>query len=167
MLLSLNWLKDFIELPKGVAPEDLGSKMTQHIVEVESIIRQADKYRNVLVGKIIEINKHPQADRLQLARVDIGKEIFEVVCGAPNIVVGQIVPIALVGAILPNGAEIKEAEVRGVKSCGMLCAEDELGLGEDHSGIMILSDKAKVGQNFAEYLQIEDVVFEVDNKVDD
>ncbi len=164
MYLSLNWLKDFVDIPKKITPEELGLKLTMHTVEIDSVQKQSDKYKNVIVGKILEVNKHPNADKLRLAKVDIKKEVLDIVCGAPNIEPGQLVPVALVGAVLPNGLEIKEAEIRGQKSCGMLCAEDELGLGEDHAGILILNDKAKIGQNFAEYLKIEDVIFEVDNK---
>ncbi|MDQ1284278.1 MAG: phenylalanyl-tRNA synthetase beta chain [Patescibacteria group bacterium] len=124
---------------------------------------------NIVVGKILEIEKHPNADKLQLVKVDVGhsailpslpstgereskKGIIHIVCGAPNIEVGQKVPVALIGAKLPNGLEIKEAEIRGEKSFGMLCAEDELGLGNDHSGIMILDEKAEIGMEFAKYI---------------
>ena len=108
---------------------------------------------SVIVGKILEIKKHPNADRLQIAKVDVGDAEEEIVCGAPNIRVGQKVPVALLGTVLPNGIEIKEAEIRGVRSRGMLCALDELGLGKDHSGIIILDEKAQVGQKFQEYLE--------------
>lgn len=164
MNLSLNWLKDFVDIPGKITPEELGLKLTMHTVEIDGVIKQSDKFKNVVIGKILEVSKHPNADRLQLAKVDTGKEQLDIVCGAPNIATGQLVPVALVGAVLPNGMEIKEADVRGVKSSGMLCAEDELGIGNDHSGIMILGKKAKIGQKFAEYFSSKDVVFEVDNK---
>jgi len=163
MLLSLNWLKDFVEIPKNISPEKLGQLLSLHTVEVEKVERQADKYNKVVVGKILEIKPHPNADKLRLALVDIGAEKLKTVCGAPNIAVGQLVPVALAGAILPNGAEIKPTEIRGVNSNGMLCAADELGLGNDHSEIVIL-ENAKVGQSFADYLKLTDVIFEVDNK---
>lgn len=164
MNLSLNWLKDFVEIPKKITPDELGLKLTMHTVEVDGVHKQADKFSNVVVGKILEINRHPNADKLQLVKIDIKDEVLDIVCGANNIAVGQLVPVALVGTVLPNGLEIKAAEIRGQKSFGMLCAEDELGLGEDHSGIIILDEKAKIGQSFAEYFKIEDVIFEVDNK---
>ena len=165
MYLSLNWLKDFVKIPKSITPEELGLRLTTHTVEIDGVEKQADRFRNIVVGKILEIRKHPDADRLQVATVDTRHGAhLQIVCGAPNIKKGQLVPVAMIGAILPNGMEIKEAEVRGVKSFGMLCAEDELGLGDDHSGIMILEKGAKSGQNLAEYLQLKDVVFEVDNK---
>lgn len=168
MQLSLNWLKDFVEIPKNISPDNLGEKLTMHTVEVEKIEYQADKYKGVVVGKILEVNPHPNADRLRLAKVDVGSKMnagrpLEIVCGASNIAPGQLVPVALVGAVLPNGLEIKPAEIRGVKSNGMLCAEDELDLGADHNGIMILA-KAKIGQSLADYLKLDDVIFEVDNK---
>lgn len=163
MNISLSWLKDFVNIPKSLSPEELGLKLTMHTVEIEGVMKEADKYKNIIVGKILEIKKHPNADKLQLAKVDIGSKELRIVCGAPNIKVGQLVPVALVGSILPNGLEIKEVEVRGEKSEGMMCAEDELGLGEDHAGIMIL-EKAKVGQKFSDYLKLEDVIFELDNK---
>ncbi|MFA4941992.1 MAG: phenylalanine--tRNA ligase subunit beta, partial [Patescibacteria group bacterium] len=163
MYISLKWLKDFVNIPASITPEELGLKLTLHTVEIDGVEKQSEKFNNVVVGKILELKKHPQADRLQLVKVDIGKEKLDIVCGAHNIKEGDFVPVALVGAILPNGLEIKEAEIRGVKSHGMLCAEDELGLGQDHSGILILT-KGKLGQNLAENLKLDDTVFEVDNK---
>lgn len=164
MLLSFNWLKDLVELSSRQSPEELASTLTLHTVEVESVQKESDKYKNVVVAKILKIEKHPNADKLQLATVDIKTQKLTVVCGAMNIKEGQKVPLAMIGAVLPNGMEIKEVEVRGVKSSGMLCAEDELGLGEDHSGIYILNNKAKVGHGLSEYLELSDVIFEVDNK---
>ena len=164
MLLSLNWLKDYVNIPKSITPEELGLRLTMHTVEIDEVVKQADKYKQVVVGKIIAISKHPQADKLQLARVDVKEEELEIICGAANIKVGQLVPVALIGAVLPGGMEIKEAKIRGVKSSGMLCAEDELGLGDDHSGILILDKKALPGQKLADYLKLKDVIFTVDNK---
>jgi len=108
------------------------------------------KFPGVAVGKIIDVELHPNADRLRIAVVDVGRTL-RVVCGAPNITAGQLVPVALLGATLPNGIVIKEAVIRGVPSVGMLCAEDELGLGEDHSGIKILSG-GQPGENIDLYL---------------
>ncbi len=113
-----------------------------------------NKFPGVVVGKIMEIEKHPNADRLQVTKTDVGSEVLQIVCGASNIAVGQKVPVALVGAKLPVDFEIKEAEIRGVKSFGMLCAKDELGLGTDHSGIMILDGETEVGMEFARYIEL-------------
>lgn len=164
MNLSLNWLKEFVEIPKNIKAEDIGNALTLHTVEVEEIRAESDRFKNVIVGKILEVKKHPNADRLQVATVDTGNEKLNIVCGAPNIAPGQRVPVALVGAILPNGLEIKEADVRGEISRGMLCAPDELGLGEDHSGILILEKNAKVSSPLADYFKMEDTILEVDNK---
>lgn len=164
MLLSLNWLNDFIKIPKNIGPSDLATKLTMHTVEVEGWNDQQEAFKGVVVGKVLEVGKHPNADRLRLTKVDIKKEILSIVCGAPNVEVGQMVPVATIGAILPNGLEIKESEIRGEKSFGMLCAEDELGLGKSHEGIMVLDSSAKVGQEFSKYLKLDDTVLEIDNK---
>jgi phenylalanyl-tRNA synthetase beta chain len=145
----LNWLKKLLNTEKSDEKAPKG--------------QTASSFENVVVGKILEINKHPNADRLRLVKVDLGNKELEVVCGATNIEIGQKVPVALVGAKLPgmsakggsaSGGEIKEAEIRGVKSSGMLCAEDELGLGSDHNGIMILDEKAEIGMEFSEYINL-------------
>ena len=140
MKCSYNWLKKFLNIKKSTkkAPES----------------QLAHSFENVVVGKILEINKHPNADRLRLAKVDIGNQELEVVCGAPNIEIGQKVPVALIGAKLPNGIILKEVEIRGIKSCGMLCAEDELGLGNTHSGSLILNEGAQVGMEVADYINL-------------
>src|SRR6056297_930001 len=164
MYLSLDWLKDLVNIPKSFSSEELGRKLTMHTVEIEGVEKQKEKFEKIIVGKVLGVNKHPNADKLFLTQVDTGKEKIQVVCGAPNISSGQFVPVALPGAILPNGMEIKESQVRGENSQGMICAEDELGLGEDHSGIMVLDKKTKPGQYLADYFKMEDILFEVDNK---
>jgi phenylalanyl-tRNA synthetase beta chain len=164
MNISLNWLKEFVNLG-NISPEEIKDQLTAHTVEVEKIIEQKEQFKNIVVAKILEIKKHPQADKLQIAMVDAGeKEPLKIVCGAPNIAVEQLVPLAKIGAILPNGLAIKKAEIRGENSNGMLCAEDELGLGSDHSGIMILDEKAKIGQDLSEYLSLNEIILEIDNK---
>lgn len=95
------------------------------------------KFPGVVVGRITEVAAHPNADRLRLVKVDIG-EPLEVVCGAPNVETGQLVPVATIGCTLPNGVVIQAASIRGAHSAGMLCAADELGIGSDHSGILVL-----------------------------
>lgn len=110
----------------------------------------ATKFPKVVVGKILDIELHPNADRLRIAVVDIGHTL-RIVCGAPNLQVGQLVPVTLLGASLPNGVTIKEAVIRGVPSAGMLCAEDELGLGSNHGGIKVLTG-GQVGEAIDAYL---------------
>ena len=164
MYISLNWLKDFVKIPAKIDAEEISKELTNHTVEVEGFINQAEQFKNVVVGRVLEVKKHPNADRLRLAVVDVKKTKLNIVCGAPNLVEGQLVPVALIGAILPNGLEIKESEIRGEKSSGMICAEDELGIGKSHEGIIVLRDDAKIGESFAKYLKADDIVLEVDNK---
>lgn len=164
MQISHNIIKDFVKLAKSITPEEIALKLTDHTVEVEKVIYQNKQFLGVVVGKVLSVEKHPKADRLNLAEVDVKTEVLKIVCGAPNLEKGQLVPVAKVGTILPGEFEIKEAEIRGEKSQGMICAEDELGLGDDHDGIMILNKSAKIGQNFSDYLKLNDVIFEIDNK---
>jgi phenylalanyl-tRNA synthetase beta chain len=164
MYISLNWLKDFVKIPAKIEAKNIAQELTGHTVEVESFVRQAEQFNRVVVGRVLEVKKHPNADRLRLALVDVKKTKLNIVCGAPNLAVGQLVPVALVGALLPNGLEIKESEIRGEKSSGMICAEDELGIGRNHDGIIVLNDQAKIGESFAKYLKVDDTIFEVDNK---
>lgn len=164
MYISLNWLKEYIKIPAKIAPSLIADELTSHTVEVEGFVNQAQQFEKVVVGKVLEVKKHPNADRLRLVSVDIKTKILDIVCGAPNIAADQLVPVALVGALLPNGLEIKESIIRGEKSNGMICAEDELGLGKNHEGIMILKPTAKVGDLFSKYINVSDVVFEIDNK---
>ncbi len=164
MYISLNWLKDFVKISSKIEAANIAKELTRHTVEVESFINQAEQFKHIVVGRVLEVKKHPKADRLSLALVDIKKEKLNIVCGAPNLASGQLVPVALVGAVLPGGLEIKESEIRGERSSGMICAEDELGLGKNHDGIIVLKDEAKVGEAFAKYLKINDIIFEVDNK---
>ncbi len=114
----------------------------------------ATRFPLIVVGKIVEVSQHPQADRLRLAKVDTGGEILNIVCGAPNIEAGQLVPVATVGAQLPDGSTIQPAELRGQMSYGMLCSAKELGLGDDHSGIMLLniSQVRQLGESLDSYL---------------
>jgi len=164
MYISLNWLKDFVKIPAKIEAANIAKELTRHTVEVEGFINQAEQFNKVVVGKVLEVKKHPNADRLRLAVVDIKKEKLNIVCGAPNLAEGQLVPVALVGAVLPGGLEIKESEIRGEKSSGMICAEDELGIGKSHDGIIVLKDNAKIGEAFAKYLKVDDIILEVDNK---
>lgn len=164
MYISLNWLKDFVKIPAKLEAADIAKELTDHTVEVEGFINQAEQFNNIVVGKVLEVAKHPNADRLRLAVVDVKKEKLHIVCGAPNLAEGQLVPVALIGAVMPNGLEIKESEIRGEKSYGMICAEDELGIGESHEGILVLDEKAKVGELFSKYLKADDIVLEIDNK---
>ena len=160
MKVTYNWLKEFVDFDMN--PSDLAEALTMAGLEVVAMEDLGARYAGCLVGRVLEKNKHPNADRLSVCRADVGKEEVTVVCGAPNVAEGQKVPVATVGTKLPDGLVIKQATIRGVASCGMICSEVELGLGEDASGIMVLSDEAKVGAPLAEALGLDDVVFELE-----
>ena len=164
MNISRNWLKDYVKISDKISSAELAMKLNLTTAEVEGVIDQSEKLKGVVVGELLEVTKHPNADRLSLTKVNTGNQTLEIVCGAPNIAVGQKVPVALVGTTLPNGMKIEEREVRGYKSFGMLCAEDELGLGTDHAGILILDPKVKIGTPLTEVLGLNDAILEIDNK---
>ncbi|MDD5732075.1 MAG: phenylalanine--tRNA ligase subunit beta [Patescibacteria group bacterium] len=143
MKYLFKWLKQLVDI--DATPEELAEELSLKSVEIDEITGfGGDFLDTVVVGVIKEIEKHPNADKLQVTKTDVGSEVLQIVCGAPNIAVGQKVPVALVGTKLPGG-EIKEAKIRDVESFGMLCAEDELQLGNDHSGILILDSSLPVG----------------------
>src|SRR5215831_9917331 len=144
MKFSVNWLREFVDLPES--PEEIADLLTRAGVETESIETRGAKIDNVIVSQIIASSRHPNADRLTVCEVEDGSGVKrQIVCGATNYRIGDKVPLALPGAKLPNGTEIRESKLRGVESEGMLCSPIELGLGEDASGLLILSPEAKVG----------------------
>ncbi|MFC1645305.1 YtpR family tRNA-binding protein, partial [Patescibacteria group bacterium] len=145
MKYSHKWLKELTG--SGLSPEELAEKMTTHSFEVEGVEVSGNKLDGVVIGDVLSVEKHPDADRLRIAKVNVGDEELQIVCGAPNLEAGQKVPVALVGTILPGDFKIKEAAIRGVESYGMICAEDELGLGDSHEGIMVLSQDVQVGNS--------------------
>ena len=161
MKISYKWLKEYVDI--NVTPEKLAELLTMHSFEIEEIIYQGKGLENVVVGEVLEKEKHPDADKLSVVKVKINsKEISEIVCGAPNIDVGQKVLVAKLGAEIPCGLKIEKRKVRGVESSGMVCAEDELGLGENHEGIMVLDEKSKIGTLAQDILGLDDVIFEID-----
>jgi phenylalanyl-tRNA synthetase beta chain len=158
MKYSYNWLKELSKTTK--TPEQLADAITMHSFEIESVEELGKNLEGVVTGKILDIQKHSNADKLQLTKIDIGSKTLDIVCGAHNIKEGDIIPVATIGTKLPDG-EIKEAEIRGVKSFGMLCAEDELGLGKSHEGILILDPKIKIGLPLSEALELKDFVLDI------
>ena len=161
MKLPLAWLKDFVTV--RVSPEKLAQKLTLSGSEVEKILAGPEVH-GVVVGVVEIVQRHPNADRLTVCtvRVASNEEPRTIVCGAPNIAVGQKVAVALPGTRLPNGVELKAATIRGVESQGMICAADELGLSSDHGGILVLDPKAGVGEPAGNWLGSADVVFDLD-----
>src|SRR2546421_870062 len=144
MKFSVNWLREFVDLPEN--PGEIADLLTRAGVETENIETRGANVDRVIVAQITGSSRHPNADRLSVCEVDDGSGAKrQIVCGATNYKVGDKVPLALPGVKLPNGLEIKKSKLRGVDSEGMLCSPIELGLGEDASGLLILSPEAKVG----------------------
>ncbi|MFA6896824.1 MAG: phenylalanine--tRNA ligase subunit beta [Patescibacteria group bacterium] len=161
MKISYKWLQEYVAIDK--TPEELAELLTAHSFEVESVQKLGAGLDGVVVGEVVFREKHPDADKLSVTKVKISDtETLDIVCGAPNVEVGQKVAVALVGAELPNGMKIEERKVRGEKSCGMICAEDELELGKSHEGIMVLSADLKVGTPIKEALGLDDTILDID-----
>lgn len=156
MQFSENWLRTFVN--PSMTSVQLGHALTMAGLEVEEMAPVAPAFDSIVIGEVIEAIKHPDADRLQVCKVNVGKEILQIVCGASNARVGLKVPCALVGAELP-GISIKQAKVRGVESFGMLCSAKELGLAAEANGLLELPDDAVAGQDIREYLYLNDYAF--------
>ena len=162
MKVSLKWLSEYVDLAQS--PAELARRLTLAVAEVESVETVGGGWDNVTVGLVVAVRPHPNADRLRLATVDAGAEPKTVVCGAPNLAVGQKIAFADVGAHLTDGhtgkpAVLKASVIRGVESSGMVCSERELGLSEEHEGILVLPADAPVGRPLSEYLG--DTVFDL------
>lgn len=160
MKFSENWLREWVN-PK-ISTEELVAQLTMAGLEVDSVEPAANKFTGVIVGEVLSVEKHPDADKLNVCQVSSGKENFQVVCGAPNVAAGQKVPFALVGAELADDFKIKQAKLRGLESNGMLCSAEELGLAEKSDGILELPLDATVGQDFRDYLNLDDSIIDVD-----
>lgn len=161
MRVSLNWLKNYIDI-SNYSVADLKNLLTNAGLEVESIEEVGKSLEGFVVGEVVSKEKHPNADKLSVCKVNDGKEIHQVICGAPNVEVGQKIVFAPLGVTIPGtGEKLKKAKIRGVESFGMICSEKELGLGEDHTGILVLDNSAPVGTPLIEYLGLEDYVFEI------
>ncbi len=164
MLISLNWIKDFVEIPDMPAKE-LGSLFTLATAEVEDVITKGAGLRPVTVVEIKSLRPHPEADKLNLVTIFTGKDEREIVCGATNVRVGLKVPYAPTGTTLPNGMTLEPKKIRGILSEGMLCSEVELGLSNEGKGLMELDASAAPGTSIVDYLKMKpDVILDVDNK---
>jgi phenylalanyl-tRNA synthetase beta chain len=168
MTISYNWLSDY--LPEKIEPEKLSKILTSIGLEVESMEAFEEVkggLKGLVIGEVLECEKHPDADKLSLTKVNIGNgEPLQIVCGAPNVAAGQKVVVATIGTtIYPSSGEpltMKKAKIRGVESHGMICAEDEIGLGQSHAGILVLPADAVVGTSAAEYFNTyNDIIFEI------
>jgi phenylalanyl-tRNA synthetase beta chain len=160
MKFSESWLRTLVD-PK-LSSDELSHLLTMAGLEVEALDPVAPEFNDVVVAQVLEVNKHPDADRLNVCKVDTGRgEPTTIVCGAPNVAVGLRVPCALPGAKLPGDFTIKIAKVRGIESSGMLCSAKELGIAEEASGLLILPNDAPVGQSIRQYLELDDNLFEL------
>ncbi|MCB0623209.1 MAG: phenylalanine--tRNA ligase subunit beta, partial [Saprospiraceae bacterium] len=169
MEISLNWLKNYVDLG-DLDPVKIGEILTDIGLEVEgmeTVESIPGGLQGLVIGQVTHCERHPNADRLSLTRVDVGQgPELQIVCGAPNVAKGQKVVVATEGTLLhPTAGEpfqIKKGKIRGEVSEGMICAEDEIGLGESHDGIIVLPADAPIGQTAAAYYQVEqDVVYEI------
>ncbi|MEG1519609.1 MAG: phenylalanine--tRNA ligase subunit beta [Clostridia bacterium] len=168
MKIPFSWLSEYVDI--NVSPEELADKLLNVGFEVEEIIYQGQEISNVVVGKIVEITKNVNSDKLQVCQIDVGEKhggVIQIVTAATNVFVGALVPASLVGATLVGGINITKATLRGVESYGMFCSGQELGITDDDypgasvNGILILKDDAKVGQDIKEYLGLNEIIFDV------
>lgn len=160
MKFSEQWLRELVQPQIGT--QELADQLSLSGLEVDEVEGVAGDFTGVVVGEILTAEQHPNADKLQVCEVSDGEQTVQVVCGAPNARAGLKTAFACVGAVLPGNFKIKKAKLRQVESFGMLCAEDELGLSEDHGGIMELAADAPVGQDIREYLNLNDQIIDVD-----
>jgi phenylalanyl-tRNA synthetase beta chain len=158
-MISLRWLREFADLPDD--GDEIAEALSNLGHEVEGIRRVEAAFSGVIVARVLEVRRHPRADKLRLARLDTGSGEQEVVCGAWNFEAGAVVPLSTVGAVLAGGLRVGEREIRGVLSRGMICSEAELGLSEESSGILVLGEEPALGSDFAASLPYPDVLLEV------
>ena len=156
MKISVNWLRRYVDVAWDA--NEIARRLTESGLEVEEIEHRTVNLPGVVIGRVLEALRHPNADKLQLARVDVGAEVLSIVCGAPNCRAGLTVAVALVGAKLPGDFEIKKAKIRGQESFGMLCSERELALSTESDGIMELDGGLTLGADLAGALGLDDIV---------
>jgi len=168
MKVSYKWLNEWIDL-KDITPEEIADKLTNAGIEVDYITYLDKGVKNVVIGKVLQVEKHPDADKLRVCNVDVGEsEPLQIVCGAPNVAVGQQVPVAKIGAVLPGDFKIKKSKLRGIESQGMICSAQELGLDnkfvpkELQEGIYVFSDEHQVGCDIRQIFNMDDVVLDLD-----
>ena len=161
MLISLNWLKQYVDIKESV--EEIANALTMIGQEVEAIDIQGKDLGNVVIGQIVEFDKHPNSDRLTLLKVNVGEEApLQIICGATNHKLNDKVVVAKIGAVLPGNFKIKKSKIRDVESFGMLCSDAELGLAKESEGIIILPEDAPIGKEYREYAGLNDVIFELE-----
>ncbi len=162
MYISINWIKDFVNLD-GISEEELVKRFNLSTAEIEGVEHKGENTKGVVFGKILSIENHPKSTKLHVLKVDLGNRVEQIVCGAKNVRVGMITCVATVGGMV-CGHEINSASLVGIESNGMCCSASELGIGSDDSGIMDITEDVKIGMDIKEYLPIDDIVLEIDNK---
>ena len=160
MKISEQWLRTWVN--PDISTEEMCDQLTMAGLEIDSVDPVAGTFNNVVVARVESIEKHPDADKLNVCQVTDGKETLQIVCGAANVREGLIIPLAKIGAVLPGDFKIKPAKLRGVESSGMLCSEKELGLADQADGLMELPEDAPVGTDIREYLELDDNCIEID-----
>ena len=161
MNVSTRWLKDLVPGLRGT-PEELAEHLALRGAPVDGIASPGEELRDIIIGRVIKAQQHPNADRLRVCEVDNGTEIVQIVCGAPVVKDGAFYPLAPVGAVLPGDFKIKKSKIRGEVSEGMLCSARELGLGDDHSGIMELEGEFTPGTSFVDSVGLDDATLDVE-----
>ncbi len=159
MKISYNWLKEYIDIQ--ISPEELVDRMTFAGIEVEAVEKKGEDLQNIVLAKILKKDSHPDADKLSVCKVFDGVNEYQVVCGAPNCTENKVAALAKVGTQLGD-IKLKKAKIRGVQSFGMLCSEKELGLSDDHDGIIMLPEDTPLGQSIADVYNISDTVYDVE-----
>lgn len=165
MLVSINWIREFVKIP-NISPKEIYTKFTLATAEVEDVIKKGEHLDKIIAVKIIAIEKHPEADNLNLVTFKLSNtETKKVVCGAGNVEIGKIVPYASIGVELPSGLILTPKKIRGVLSEGMLCSEEELGFAENSTGLLILPEDTEIGISMGKLFKKEsEIVFDIDNK---
>jgi phenylalanyl-tRNA synthetase beta chain len=159
MKVSLRWLKDYVDI--DISPPDLADRLTMAGLEVDAVEEYTPAFTGVVTARILSMKPHPGADKLHLLEVTTGEQVLPIVCGARNMKAGDVVALATVGAAIPGGYSIKSSKIRGEASEGMLCSEDELGIGPDASGILILPADTPLGVNLIDVLELRDTVLDI------
>ena len=160
MKILKSWLNDWIDI-ETISTDDISEALESLGFEIESRTDKTPNYKNITVGKVLEIYEHPNADKVRVTKVDVGSKIYEIVCGAWNFDVGAVVPVALPKSEIKDGFKIDKRDIRGVESNGMICSASELDLWDDHAGILKLSDETKLGSDFSKIYNSTDTLWEI------
>ena len=160
MKILKSWLNDWIDI-ENIDSNEISDALESLGFEIESRIDKIPNYKNIVVGKVLDIYEHPNADKVRVTKVDVGSKVYEIVCGAWNFDINAIVPVALPNSEIKDGFKIEKRDIRGVESNGMICSASELDLWDDHAGILKLSENTKVGSDFAKIYSSVDTIWEI------